>query len=75
MCAFHLFTSFLLLNSILDVLLRARKCFLNEPTVLHIDKEVVICGDIHGELEILRGIFKRYGLPSQTTYLFLGGLF
>jgi len=36
------------------------------------EKDLVIVGDIHGYMDSLLGIFKTFGHPKKTKYLFLG---
>ena len=43
-----------------------------EKTVLEINENVVVVGDIHGNLQDLIRILTKFGLPPQTSYLFLG---
>ena len=35
-------------------------------------EEIVVVGDIHGDIETTLRIFERFGYPPQKTYLFLG---
>ncbi|CEF67323.1 Serine/threonine-protein phosphatase PP1-beta catalytic subunit [Strongyloides ratti] len=41
-------------------------------TLIEIKTPVIVCGDIHGQLNDLLLIFKRFGVPGDKTYLFLG---
>uniref|UniRef100_A0A0K0F9K4 Serine/threonine-protein phosphatase n=1 Tax=Strongyloides venezuelensis TaxID=75913 RepID=A0A0K0F9K4_STRVS len=41
-------------------------------TLLEIQTPVIVCGDIHGQFNDLLLIFRRFGVPGDTTYLFLG---
>uniref|UniRef100_A0A0N4ZUY9 Serine/threonine-protein phosphatase n=1 Tax=Parastrongyloides trichosuri TaxID=131310 RepID=A0A0N4ZUY9_PARTI len=42
------------------------------PTLLEIDSPVIICGDIHGQIQDLKNIFHKFGKPPSKQYLFLG---
>ena len=57
-----------------DIALKSRAVLVTEPTVLNIEGPLIVCGDLHGNLRVLREIFHRYGAPDRTRYLFLGGL-
>ena len=46
--------------------------FGSQPTIVRIDKPVIIIGDIHGSLDDLMRIIKLFGKPPETNYLFLG---
>lgn len=48
--------------------------FQNSPTMLEIDSNIVIVGDIHGQILDLLRILNKFGLPSQQKYLFLGDI-
>ena len=65
--------SFLHIHAV--IALTARTILLSEPTLLSITGPVVVCGDLHGNLFVLKEIFVRYGLPNRQKYLFLGGLY
>uniref|UniRef100_A0AAF5DGQ1 Serine/threonine-protein phosphatase n=1 Tax=Strongyloides stercoralis TaxID=6248 RepID=A0AAF5DGQ1_STRER len=41
-------------------------------TLLEVKTPVIVCGDIHGQMNDLLLIFKRFGVPGERTYLFLG---
>ena len=55
----------LLLTSLSDVLYQ-------EPTLLHLNLPITICGDIHGQLYDLFELFDVSGGVSSNEYLFLG---
>ena len=43
-----------------------------QPVFLPLKAPITICGDIHGQFDDLRRVFKRRGTPPQTPYLFMG---
>lgn len=49
------------------------KQLLHEKTLLKLEPEHWVCvGDLHGQFYDLLGIFKAFGMPPKTKYLFLG---
>lgn len=62
--------------SSLKIIKQATQLFENEPSVLQINayegEDIVVVGDIHGNIESLINIFQAKGDPSITKYLFLG---
>jgi serine/threonine-protein phosphatase PP1 catalytic subunit len=44
----------------------------SQPVMLQLKAPVVICGDIHGQLDDLLRVFRQKGTPPDTPYLFLG---
>lgn len=48
--------------------------FKNEPVQLSVPAPCYVVGDLHGHFLDLLRILKKYGLPPDTTYLFLGDL-
>lgn len=48
--------------------------FSNENTVLDLDIDCVIVGDLHGHILDLIRIFQKFGFPPKTKYLFLGDI-
>lgn len=51
---------------------KAREIFIEEGNVQRVDTPVVICGDIHGQYNDLKELFKVGGPLPSTNYLFLG---
>ena len=43
-----------------------------EPVLLEVEGDVIIVGDLHGQLPDLVRIIQRFGLPPNNRYLFLG---
>jgi serine/threonine-protein phosphatase PP1 catalytic subunit len=60
------------LDSINQLLERARSVFLSQDMLLEIDAPVKICGDIHGQYYDLLRLFEYGGFPPESNYLFLG---
>lgn len=50
----------------------ASSLMLKQPTLLRLKAPIVVVGDIHGRYFDLLRIFKKYGFPDKTNYLFLG---
>lgn len=46
----------------------------NDLPMIEIDHDVIVVGDIHGNLHNLFAILNKYGFPPKTKYLFLGNL-
>jgi protein phosphatase len=57
-----------------DLLHAATRIFAKEPTVLTLVPDLVIVGDIHGQILDLFRILSHFGRPPATKYLFLGDL-
>lgn len=67
----------LIFPNIKEVLLKeickvATESFKNEPTLLRINKDCVILGDLHGHILDLFRVLKKFGPPRHTTYVILG---
>lgn len=59
-------------KTLLDLTDEAIKVLNNAKPLIKINDDVVIVGDIHGNLPDLLRIFNYFGLPPKTKYLFLG---
>lgn len=60
------------LNTLNDLLARAKTIMQAQDVFLHIRAPMTICGDIHGQLQDLLRVFKERGTPPDVPYLFLG---
>lgn len=60
------------IESIYNLLERAQEIFSEEPTVLRLKGDIVVVGDIHGNIDDLLRIFELKGYPPASRYLFLG---
>lgn len=58
-----------IINSICDA---ATKIFQDEPNLLVVNMDIVVVGDIHGQLLDLFRILHEMGPPPNRNYLFLG---
>ncbi|EAX96143.1 Ser/Thr protein phosphatase, putative [Trichomonas vaginalis G3] len=54
------------------VIRSTRSLMKQEKTILYIDGEYEVVGDIHGDLTSLMTIFEKKGYPNITKYIFLG---
>ena len=45
---------------------------LSQPTILRLKAPIVVVADLHGRYIDLLRIFKKYGFPDKTNFLFLG---
>ncbi|KAH3755917.1 calcineurin A [Pelomyxa schiedti] len=59
-------------QDVLTIVKRVKNIFLNEPTLLHIDAPLTVCGDVHGQFWDLMKLLDIGGNVLKTTYLFLG---
>ena len=60
------------LTEIRDICRIAQVQFLEEPSLLRLQGDIRVVGDIHGQFKDLMRIFKRGGMPPNQHYLFLG---
>ena len=62
-------------EKVLDGLtLAASSVFRNEPGLLDAVGDFIVIGDIHGHIFDLLRIFRQFGLPPSTRYVFLGDM-
>ena len=59
-------------QEMLKVIQETRDLLKKESTVLYLDGDYEVVGDIHGDLSSLLTIFEKKGYPPMTSYLFLG---
>jgi diadenosine tetraphosphatase ApaH/serine/threonine PP2A family protein phosphatase len=57
---------------VVSVLLRLNEIIYQEASVLVLSSPIVICGDIHGQLDDLLELFKVSGDRTTQKYLFMG---
>lgn len=46
----------------------------DDPIVLNLTSPIVIVGDLHGQILDLFRILRKFGIPNNTKYLFLGDI-
>lgn len=51
---------------------QAKQAFDREPVLLRVESEIVVVGDLHGNIDDLLRIFERMRYPPATRYIFLG---
>lgn len=54
------------------LLIDATRVMQSQPVFLPLQAPITICGDIHGQFDDLRRVFRLRGAPPKTPYLFLG---
>ena len=54
------------------MLIQVRRVFQRQPVFLRISAPVIVCGDLHGQLNDVLRMFDSLGYPNRRTYLFLG---
>ena len=60
------------IETLYDLLIESRQTLSYCTTVMHLDGDYVIVGDLHGNLHDLLSVLALNGLPPKTKYLFLG---
>ncbi|OHS99457.1 Serine/threonine-protein phosphatase PP1 [Tritrichomonas foetus] len=68
----HTQTSFPCHSSIIQIIKSAQLVFSKEPSLLELEGNFTVVGDIHGNIDDLLRIFEKRGYPPFTNYLFLG---
>ncbi|EAX87785.1 Ser/Thr protein phosphatase, putative [Trichomonas vaginalis G3] len=48
------------------------ECLKRDPILLKLPSDIIVVGDLHGNIDALLRIFSRCGYPPNTKYLFLG---
>ena len=48
--------------------------FQKDDNIMEINEDVIIVGDLHGHILDLFRIFQTYGIPPNSTYIFLGDI-
>lgn len=61
-------------EDLIEICHYCRDIFSKESTLLSLEGEFRVIGDLHGQLPDLIRIFKKCGKPSKHKYLFLGDL-
>jgi diadenosine tetraphosphatase ApaH/serine/threonine PP2A family protein phosphatase len=59
-------------ETVVKILMRIMEILYNEPNILVLHSPLVICGDIHGQLDDLLELFTTSGDKTSQIYLFLG---
>jgi protein phosphatase len=62
------------LSLLRDILRNATRLFAREKTVIKLTHDLVIVGDIHGQILDLFRIINSFGFPGASKYLFMGDL-
>lgn len=60
------------ISEIKEICEKSIEILIKEPNFPNITSPVSVCGDIHGQLFDLVGIFKIEGVPKDTKFIFLG---
>ena len=66
------FSSVCPMKTLLDLLETIQTILSEEPTVLSLQSNIHVVGDVHGNINDLIRIFEMTGYPPITKYLFLG---
>lgn len=59
-------------STLKDLIIEVLKTYLKPRPVVAVNDNVVVVGDIHGNLHDLLRILKKCGMPPQQKYVFLG---
>lgn len=59
-------------SEICEILDAVKVVFGKEPNVLRVAKDIVICGDSHGQLYDVMHLFDQVGYPGTKRYIFCG---
>lgn len=59
-------------DTIIEIIKSAKSIFKKENSLLKIQGDFVVVGDIHGNIDDLLRIFEKLGYPPESNYLFLG---
>jgi diadenosine tetraphosphatase ApaH/serine/threonine PP2A family protein phosphatase len=59
-------------ETVVQVLLRIMEVLYDEPNILVLQSPLVVCGDIHGQLDDLLELFATSGDKARQAYLFMG---
>jgi diadenosine tetraphosphatase ApaH/serine/threonine PP2A family protein phosphatase len=60
-------------NQVIDIVMRLMNQLYQETNVLHLHSPIIICGDIHGQLDDLLQLFETAGgVDKDQAFLFLG---
>ena len=57
---------------IINICLKSISILENGSSLIFLNSNFIIVGDLHGNLNDLLNIFNKFGLPPNTNYLFLG---
>jgi serine/threonine-protein phosphatase PP1 catalytic subunit len=60
------------IEEINKLLLTAEDVFKLDPLLLKLPADIIVVGDLHGNIDDLLRIFTRCGYPPETKYIFLG---
>ncbi|OHS97279.1 hypothetical protein TRFO_09562 [Tritrichomonas foetus] len=61
-------------NDLQSLCYQAQTTFTSSQIILHLSSQIVIVGDLHGQILDLFRIIREFGMPDNTSYLFLGDI-